>query len=167
MLSGTMWRCELNIQRQNPPGGIVRTCLAIQVGIFLMGQATRASNNSRHSHSPLRAIPSINDFFCSFRLDGEIGTALGKIIAAAMTIDAIEAEMSTIFAQTGTAEFVQQFPTRQKHPVNSTDLFENIASHPGELMTLVLEPAGFSGDNAMPADARLHFRRVRMAPVWI
>ena len=77
---------------------------------------------------------------------------------AVMTIVDIEAEMASIFAQAGCPEFAQQPLPRQKPPVNTTDSFANVVSYLGELMTLILEPDGFTDEAVFLPDARLHCR---------
>ena len=58
----------------------------------------------------------------------------------------------------GTPEFVQSFLLRQKPPINTVDLFANIASSSGKMHQLVTTPAGY-GDDEIPApEARLHCR---------
>ena len=82
-----------------------------------------------------------------------------------MQIVDLEAELASIFAQTGTPEFVQTFLLRQKPPVNSTDLFANVVSSPEELMSLILEPAGFNDETILLPEARLHCRGA-VASAW-
>ena len=65
----------------------------------------------------------------------------------------------------GTPEFVQAFLLRQKPPINTVDLFANVASSSDEMHELITLPAGFLDENILPAEARLHCRGA-VATAW-
>ena len=75
-----------------------------------------------------------------------------------MVIVDIEAELASIFAMTGTPGFTQAFLLRQNPPINTVDLFANVASSSGEMHTLVTLPAGFGDDEILAPEARLRCR---------
>ena len=77
----------------------------------------------------------------------------------------IEAELASIFAMSDTPEFAHAFLLRQKPPINTVDLFANAASSSDEMHELAALPAGYQGENILPAEARLHYRGA-VATAW-
>ena len=70
----------------------------------------------------------------------------------------IEAELASIFSMTGVPEFVQSFLLRQKPPINTVDLFANVASSSDDMHNFVTLPAGYDDETVLPLEARLHCR---------
>ena len=75
-----------------------------------------------------------------------------------MAIVDIEAHLASIFAMAGTPDFPQAFLLRQKSPINTVDLFANVASSSGEMHTIATSPAGYGDGEVLPAEARLRCR---------
>ena len=75
-----------------------------------------------------------------------------------MAIVDIEADLASIFAMAGTPDFPHAFLLRKKSPINTDDLFANVASPSGEMHALATSPAGYGDDEVLPAEARLRCR---------
>ena len=83
-----------------------------------------------------------------------------------MVIVDIESELASIFAMTGTPGFVQSFLLRQQPPIDTADLFANIASSSEEMHTLVTTPAGYGDDETLAPEARLRCRGGAVGSAW-